>query len=209
MFLVLALIQFYKLTERKWKQRWAMLVLQTEKTVFPTLSYPSMHTSTDEIPTLSYNWSLTKNQFRAKPPRIVHYTGIYNMLILIWRDFPFGKKTKLGNNVFHLTHVPFFPSSWWIQDDGTNIAVNSLELEKTRKCYTYQKISYRRENWKTFLYYHLITTLIPEDFFRKAQKQTMYIFNSIYIPKGISGISWKMESTRSVQSSHSWHYTLS
>ena len=103
---------------------------------------------------------------------------------------PFGKKTKLGNIVFHLTHVPFFPSSWWIQDDGTNIAVNSLELEKTRKCYTYQKISYQRENWRTFLYYHLITTLIPGDFFRKAQKQNMYIFNSIYIPKEISGISW-------------------
>ena len=46
-----------------------MRLLLQLMTDFPTL----LHTSTSEIPTLLYTWSLKKESFRAEPRRTGHY----------------------------------------------------------------------------------------------------------------------------------------
>ena len=73
--------------------------------------FGSPHSSTNEIPTLSYTWSLKKVPFRAEPPRIDHYreyssrTPCIRMSILLKWDFLYQKTIRFWGRLTLLKWV--------------------------------------------------------------------------------------------------------
>ena len=73
--------------------------------------FGSPHSSTNEIPTLSYTWSLKKVPFWAEPPRIDHYreyssrTPCIRMSILLKWDFLYQKTIRFWGRLTLLKWV--------------------------------------------------------------------------------------------------------